>query len=66
MFIGIQKYPVPKNIKLELAYNQRLPRMQKRQENMINNGENKPAAKTDSEMTQMLADKDIKSYNCIP
>lgn len=33
---------------------------------MINNGEDNPAAKTDPEMTQMLADKDIKSYNCIP
>ena len=28
---------------------------------MTNNGENNPATKTDPEMTQMLADKDIKT-----
>ena len=44
---------------------QRLPSMQKNQENMTSNEENTPVTKTDPDMTQMLAGKDNETVKIV-
>ena len=44
---------------------QRLPSMQKNQENMTSNEENTPVTKTGPDMTQMLADKDTETVKIV-